>query len=186
MWQVFSVLESKDESQRPMKKINFVLLVIFCLSACSNLLVQVQPLPVATSTALPESSPTLLPSPTATAWIIPTEEILISTPLDARDANFNNVVLKSPQPVIVDFWATWCMDCKPLAENLTQIAKEYAGKVIVVKVNVEESEERTHWYGVNALPAVFFFVKGKVTHRVIGSMTEAMLRTAISEYFGVP
>jgi thioredoxin 1 len=168
-----------------MKKMNFSLLVVLLLAACGGSPASVQSLPAAPSTALPVFTPTLLLSPTATAWIIPTEEILISTPLDAKDANFNDVVLKSPQPVIVDFWATWCMDCKPLAENLEKIAKKYAGKVVIAKVNVEESQERTHWYGVNALPAVFFFVNGKVTHRVIGSMTEAMLRTAISEYFGV-
>jgi len=110
---------------------------------------------------------------------------LIDAPIEGSDKLFDQLVLQSPQPVIVDFWAGWCADCKPMAVTLATIAKEYAGRVVVVKMDIDRYPDRAHWYGVQALPAVDFFVNGSLVYREAGSMTEGMVRTVISDVFGV-
>ena len=75
-------------------------------------------------------------------------------------ANFENEVLKSNIPVLVDFWAEWCGPCKMLAPVLSEIAEEYEGKVKVAKLNVDEEVALTMQYGISSIPAVFLFENG--------------------------
>jgi thioredoxin len=177
-----------------MKKIIPRVLFLFLLTACGVSQQSVQALPtdtpnhplVATSaTATKQPKPTPVPSLTATEAVFPTQETLIDTPIDGTDALFNKLVLQSPQPVIVDFWAGWCTECKPMADTLKIIAKEYAGRVIVIKMNIDLYPDRARWYGANALPAVDFFVNGSLAYRAVGAMNEGMVRTLISNVFGI-
>ena len=93
--------------------------------------------------------------------------------------NFENEVLKSDIPVLVDFWATWCGPCKMLAPTISKIAEEQAGKVKVCKLDVDEEPEIAVRYGIQSIPTLKVFVNGNVVGTSIGvqpkSAIEAML-----------
>lgn len=89
--------------------------------------------------------------------------------------NFETEVLSSELPVLVDFWATWCGPCRMLAPVVAEIAEEYAGKVKVCKVNVDEEEELAIRYRINAIPAVLAFRDGAVTGHSVGYVSRDKL-----------
>ena len=82
--------------------------------------------------------------------------------------NFEDEVLKSEIPVLVDFWASWCGPCKMLAPTVAQIAEEYSGKIKVGKVNVDEEESLSREYGIVSIPTVILFKNGKPEKTSIG------------------
>ncbi|MHC1741249.1 MAG: thioredoxin [Anaerolineaceae bacterium] len=106
-------------------------------------------------------------------------------PIHVTDSAFEKAVLQSPIPVIVDFWAPWCGPCKAVAPILEKIAKEYTGKLIVAKVNTDESSEYAVKYGVQGIPTMLFISKGKVIHTQVGSAPEATIRTLVDQFLAV-
>ena len=84
------------------------------------------------------------------------------------EANFDNEVTKSAQPVLVDFWAEWCGPCKMIAPILDEIAKEKAGAVKVAKVNVDNNQSLSSKYNIRAIPTLLFFKDGQVRDQVTG------------------
>ena len=86
------------------------------------------------------------------------------------DTNFENEVLKSNVPVLVDFWAEWCGPCRMLAPTIEAIAQDYNGKVRVAKVNVDENMETSMKYGVQSIPTLLLFKNGKVAGQLIGNL----------------
>ncbi len=110
---------------------------------------------------------------------------MIDTPLHVTDAAFEKTVLQSPTPVIVDFWAPWCGPCKMVAPILDKLAKEYAGKVVVAKVNTDDNPEWAMKYGVQGIPTMLFIAGGKVVHRQVGALPERMLREALTQFLEV-
>ena len=102
-------------------------------------------------------------------------------PINVMDASFDTAVLQSKIPVIVDFWAPWCGPCRMVSPILEKIAKEYAGKVIVAKVNVDENQEWAGKFGVQSIPTMLFVVNGKIVHSQIGALPENLLRTTIDQ-----
>jgi thioredoxin 1 len=109
----------------------------------------------------------------------------MSEPINVTDAAFENTVLQSETPVIVDFWAPWCGPCKMVGPILEKIAKEYDGKVIVAKVNTDENNEWAGKYGVRGIPTMLFIAKGKVVHQQVGAMPEPMLRNVLTQFLEV-
>lgn len=89
--------------------------------------------------------------------------------------NFQNEVLKSDKPVLVDFWAAWCGPCRMAAPIVEEIAKEYAGKVKVGKVNVDEQPELASAFRIESIPAFMIFRNGKVIDTVIGYQSKERL-----------
>ena len=88
--------------------------------------------------------------------------------LDVNDASFDQEVLKSKQPVLVDFWAVWCGPCKAIAPIVDSVAATFAGKLKVIKVNVDENGATPSRYGIRGIPALLFFKNGQVVDQVVG------------------
>lgn len=107
---------------------------------------------------------------------------MIEEPVHVTDAAFEKAVLQSQLPVIVDFWAPWCGPCRMVGPILDKIAKEYAGKLIVSKVNTDENSEWATKFGVQGIPTMLFVSGGKVVHQQVGSVPEPYLRDMVDEF----
>jgi thioredoxin 1 len=110
---------------------------------------------------------------------------MINEPINVTDDAFEKTVLQSTIPVIVDFWAPWCGPCKMVAPTLEKLAKEYAGKLIVAKVNTDENQTWAGQYGVQGIPTMLFVAGGKIVHRQTGALPETMLRDVVSQFLDV-
>jgi thioredoxin 1 len=97
---------------------------------------------------------------------------------EVRTEKFDELVLGSKQPVVVDFWATWCGPCKALLPKLEEIASSLAGRASVVKVNIEESPEIAQRFSVRGVPSILFFKEGELKNALSGNHSkETILET---------
>ncbi len=96
------------------------------------------------------------------------------------DATFESEVLQSATPVLIDFWAPWCGPCRAIAPVVDEIAKEYAGKLKVVKMNVDDNPQTPQKYGVRGIPNLILFQGGQVKQQIIGAVPKAQLVRAIT------
>jgi thioredoxin 1 len=110
---------------------------------------------------------------------------MFNEPVHVTDAAFEKTVLQSEIPAIVDFWAPWCGPCRMVAPTLDKLAKEYAGKMLVAKVNTDENPEWAMKYGVQGIPTMLFVSSGKIVHRQVGALPEPMLREVVSQFLEV-
>lgn len=92
------------------------------------------------------------------------------------DQNFQEEVLKSEMPVLVDFWATWCGPCKMVKPVVEKLAGQYAGKVKVVEVDVDQNQQVSGQYGIMSIPTLMFFKKGEPVKTMIGAQGEEALK----------
>ncbi len=95
------------------------------------------------------------------------------------DTNFETEVLQSSLPVLVDFWAEWCGPCRMLSPVVDEVAKEYSGKIKVLKMNVDESNLTSAKLGVRAIPTLIIFKNGQAVARKAGQMTKPQLASFI-------
>lgn len=110
---------------------------------------------------------------------------MINEPINVTDQAFQKTVLESSLPVIVDFWAPWCGPCRMVAPTLEKLAKEYAGELIVAKVNTDENPEWAMKYGVQGIPTMLLVYGGKIVNRQVGALPEPVLRDVIEQFMEV-
>jgi thioredoxin 1 len=101
--------------------------------------------------------------------------------LEVTDASFDQEVLRSEQPVLVDFWAVWCGPCKAIGPIVDSVAATYAGKLKVAKVNVDENAGTPSRFGIRGIPALLFFKGGKVADQVVGFVPQDVIEEKIKK-----
>ena len=104
--------------------------------------------------------------------------------VELSDANFDQEVLKSEQPVLVDFWAAWCGPCKALAPTVDEVATQYAGRVKVAKMNVDQNQATPMRYGIRGIPALLLFKDGKVADQIVGYVPKETIDRSLTRVVG--
>ncbi|MBI4797631.1 MAG: thioredoxin [Desulfarculus sp.] len=101
--------------------------------------------------------------------------------LQVTDDTFDAEVLKSETPVLVDFWASWCGPCRAIAPVVEELSEQYAGKVKVAKLNVDESPKTPGQYGIRAIPTLIMFKGGQVADQITGAVSKSHIEQALQK-----
>lgn len=101
--------------------------------------------------------------------------------IEITDANFDQLVLKSEQPVMVDFWAMWCGPCKALAPTVGEVAAAYSGKVVVGKMDVDQNPSTPQRYGIRGIPTLLIFKNGQVQEQIVGNVAREKIENALNK-----
>ncbi len=110
----------------------------------------------------------------------------MSNPLivHTSDASFDNDVLKSAEPVLLDFWAEWCGPCKMIAPILDEAANEYKGRLKIAKLNIDENPQTPPRFGIRGIPTLILFKNGKVEAQKVGAMSKSQLAAFLESNIG--
>lgn len=104
--------------------------------------------------------------------------------VEVNDANFEQEVLQSDQPVLVDFWAAWCGPCKALSPIVDEVASEYSGQLKVMKMDVDRNQATPMRYGIRGIPALLLFKGGKVADQIVGYVPKDTIARSITRVIG--
>ncbi|MFX3625852.1 MAG: thioredoxin [bacterium] len=102
--------------------------------------------------------------------------------LEITDSNFEEVVLKSDKPVLIDFWAEWCGPCRMVGPLVEELASEYEGKAVIGKLNVDHNPETAVKYGIRSIPALLYFKNGEIVDRQVGAVPKNTLEGKLTPH----
>ncbi len=97
-----------------------------------------------------------------------------------NDSNFDEIILKSDKPAVVDFWAPWCGPCRMIGPIIEELAAEYEGKAVIAKCDVDSSEQVPVKYGIRNIPTILFFKDGELKDKIVGSTTKSAIVSKIN------
>ncbi|HRR55669.1 MAG TPA: thioredoxin [Acidobacteriota bacterium] len=101
---------------------------------------------------------------------------------EVTDRNFDQEVLQSPVPVLVDFWAAWCAPCRMIAPTVEQLAQEYDGRAKIVKLNVDENPETAARFNIRGIPTLLLFKGGEVREQIVGATSKDQIQRVIDAH----
>lgn len=99
--------------------------------------------------------------------------------IEVTDANFDEIVLKSQQPVLVDFWAEWCGPCRMIGPHVAELSEEYNGRAVVTKMDVDSNPVTAAKFGIRNIPTILFFKKGEVAGKQVGAVPKTILASKL-------
>ncbi|MDI6780391.1 MAG: thioredoxin [Bacteroidota bacterium] len=105
-------------------------------------------------------------------------------PIEVNDTNFENEVIKSDKPVLIDFWAVWCGPCKMIAPTVEEIAREYDGKLKVCKLDVDSNPKTAMQYGIRSIPTLLILKGGQVVEQMVGALPKRSMVDKITPHLG--
>lgn len=103
--------------------------------------------------------------------------------LEFNDTNFETLALKSDKPVLVDFWAEWCGPCRMVGPVVEELSKEYEGKAVIGKLNVDHNPQVSSKYGIRSIPTILFIKNGEVVDKQVGAVPKAVLAQKLQAHF---
>ncbi len=106
----------------------------------------------------------------------------MSAPIELTDATFDEKVLKSDVPVLVDFWAVWCGPCKMVAPIVEEVGNEYEGKLQVAKMDIDQNRQVAMQYGIRSIPTLLLFKNGDVVEQIVGAVPKAQLLEKVTPH----
>lgn len=109
----------------------------------------------------------------------------MAEPLHLTDDNFQKEVIEASEPVLVDFWATWCGPCRLIAPIIDELAEEYDGTVRVGKVDVDNNQKIAMQYGIRSIPSLLIFKNGKVVDTIVGAVPKSQIVNRLKTHAGV-
>lgn len=112
-------------------------------------------------------------------WLLPLPSIAVPT---VTDATWQSLVLKAEGPVLVEFWASWCGPCRVIHPVISELAKEYAGKLKCFKLNTDDSPSTAKLYGIRSIPTTMIFINGEKREAIIGALPKATLSSSIEKF----
>ena len=130
------------------------------------------------ASAAPPPSPGPRPAPSSSTGPARTTD----GPVVLTDTSFDQMIGASAQPVLVDFWAPWCGPCRMVAPVVERLAREFAGRALVAKLNVDENPRTAQRFGISGIPALYIFKRGRVVERLVGAQPESVLRQALARH----
>jgi thioredoxin 1 len=108
----------------------------------------------------------------------------MSTPVKVTDSTFEEMVVNSDTPVLVDFWAEWCGPCKMIAPVLDEIAKDMDGKIVIGKLDIDENQDTAMAFGVMSIPTLLLFKNGEPVERIVGYQPKPQLLSRLKPHVG--